>query len=886
MFKKNIFSYFLLLFCFNAISQVEINIDLDLGYVNQLDISKNGDVYEMETLGGDPYVRSTKITNWYDPDTTYIIEFEYFSLTGLDDLRMYFNPFSEANSLSQGALPVAEGWTNYIVNMKRYSDTWTNQTRDYLRFDFGKSAGKTISVRNIKLRTITAKEYDDWQNAPDKVLTEKLVEYNEKVFDKKIERVEVGTDSISVFGSCSTDFENCFLSEILMHENAFDKSQFDFSVELPALDTFILKVPRFALNGEGETYDRLYSRWMITDNGNNTLSHAHSADDISTISKWDIPEEKPISAKGMGGVGSNMEDNWEDLVELGVHNIAFNLLLPSIIRLEPTSITHELNGKNYYINSSVVDRLDRMFTFCSDNDIQVSMILLIGYSTGGELGEIFKHPDATGGLYTLANVVEERGIEYYVAAIDFLAQRYSRPDNEFGRITNWILHNEVDAAPVWTNAGNKPQDLYIEQYSRSMRTVYYTVRKYNPVSKVFISLTHHWHHKHTYFTPELLGSLIEMGKREGDFEWGVAYHPYPENLRDPDPWNDNVGIDIQSAKYITPKNLELIDLWARSRENLYRDRKVRSIILSENGISHHDYSREQLDLQAAGVAYYWKKLVRLPSIEAFHYHRWVDHDKEGNLKFGVWSNKKGTINDFGKKKPSWTLYKYAATNFEDKAFEFTKNIIGIDNWEEIINNIHPEIQPYTIQFEILKNGVPLVGASLQFNKEIRKLDNEGKCKFLNIASTVGETMLAIQPLEGENFQYSINADADKLVTIDIGADTKDETILDIGNYIDEKQVYEPFDYGEWFPTYSKKYTNTNAKLYPNPSSDWINIEFEFNNSEFKKLKITDLTGKKVYPDLNMNNDRLTVNVINLPRGYYFVNVFLQNSVVKKRFCKF
>ena len=795
------FGLFTLMVCHG---QTPINIELDLSQVQQLNISKSNDVYQMETLGGDPFVRSTKITQVYDPDTTYMIEFEYLSLTGLDDLRIYFSPFSAANSASSGSLPVAEGWTNYIVNLKHLSDTWGESASDYLRFDFGKSAGQTISVRNIRLRTITAKEYNDWVNSPDKVLNQKLIAYNNSVFDKTIESVKVDADSITIIGKGNGRFENCYLSEIRMHENAFDKTSFEVSLALPENDSFTVKVPRYASNANNETYDRLYSRWIIRDAGGQRLSHAHWADDISTIAKWDIPEIKPTSAKGMGGVATNTEEYWNDLVELGVHNITFNFLVPSLFAQTPGTLTHEVYGKTYYINADVVNKLDKIFRFCSDNDIQVSVILLIGYGAKGEINELFKHPDATGGSYTLANVVEARGIEYYVAAIDYLAQRYSRPDQEYGRITNWIIHNEVDAAPVWTNAGDKPQDLYIEQYSRSMRTVYYTARKYNPVSKVFISLTHYWYNKHTYTCPELLQALTDMGQREGDFEWGVAYHPYPENLREPDAWDDIVDLNIETAKYILPKNLELIDLWARTPKNLYNGGKVRSVMLSENGISHHDYTREQLDLQAAGVAYYWKKLTRLPSIEAFHYHRWVDHANEGNLKFGLWSNMEGTVNDFGTKKPSWTLYKYAGTNFEDSAFAFTKDVMGITNWSEIYNTVNPEVQPYTIQFEIRNNGVPVPGVAAHFNGERRTTNQAGKCVFYNVASTNGETDVLVRSDESQPVRVPVNANANKLVSIDIGSGKIEEAGLEVAKYVGQMQQYEPFDYGLWFSTSVKK----------------------------------------------------------------------------------
>ena len=884
MSKKIILSVFTILFFIQAYGQTPISISLDASTKHDLlSFTENNGVYEIVTQGKDPYVVSNKITETYDPDTTYMVQFDYYSLTGIDNLRIYFNPFSLVNSVDQGALPIAEIWTTCVVNLKRKSNTWNNPKKDFLRFDFGTANGQTIKLKNIKLRKITTKEYTDWKNSSDWANV-KLLEYNKKVFQKKIEKVKVDADSITISGINNESIAGYYLSEILMHENAFDKTKFNFSVALPVLNAFEIKIPRFGKSETGATYDRLYSRWMITDINGDAFSHAHWADEISAVAKWNIPEQRPITPKGVAGM-SDKSDYWPDLVELGAHSVTYGLILPQIITLTPTALTHTLNGKTYYFNAEIIAKLDAAFKFCSTNDIQVSIILLIGYNMPADLKPIFLHPDAKGGFYSLANVVQERGVEYYTAAVDFLAQRYSRPDNQYGRITNWILHNEMDAAPIWTNAGDKPRDLYLDQYSRSMRTVYYTARKYNPVSKVFISFTKRWKNIHTYCTPDVLRLLCDIGKREGDFEWGIAFHSYPLNYK-PDSWNNNVSNDINTAQYITPKNLELIDKWARTRENLYQDCKVRSVILSENGMSHDDYSRAQLDLQAAGVAYFWKKAKDLPAIEALHYHKWVDHATEANLKFGLWSNKEGTVNDFGKKKPSWTLYKYAGSNFEDVAFDSSKEIIGISDWNVIYNNVSPAIQPYTIQFELLNNNVVIEGATLLFNKDYRKTDAEGKCKFLNIASTVGQIEVNVQLTSGGKFVFPIIADANKLVKIDIGANTIDETPMNMVKYIQQEPSYIPFDYSEWFPS------NTNdirlkkkTKLYPNPSNDKVLITYEFDNNDFQRMEIVDLSGKIFKASYKMVKNQIVIDVANFQPGYYLVNVFFRGAIIKERFLK-
>ena len=53
-----------------------------------------------------------------------------------------------------------------------------------------------------------------------------------------------------------------------------------------------------------------------------------------------------------------------------------------------------------------------------------------------------------------------------------------------------------------------------------------------------------------------MDTLMAYCKAEGDFKWGVAIHPYPENLLDPKAWLDKKNTYATDTPYITFKNLE------------------------------------------------------------------------------------------------------------------------------------------------------------------------------------------------------------------------------------------------------------------------------------------------------------------------------------------
>jgi hypothetical protein len=273
----------------------------------------------------------------------------------------------------------------------------------------------------------------------------------------------------------------------------------------------------------------------------------------------------------------------------------------------------------------------------------------------------------------------------YVLALDLLARRYSRADGRYGRVHHWIMHNEVDMGWVWTNCGARPELVFFDQYYRSMRLAHLVLRRQDPHAKVFISLTHHWSETADPATcfpsRDLLGRLLAFGRAEGDFDWGLAHHPYPSSLLEPRTWLDRDAEFRLDTPKITFRNLEVLDAWVRRPEVLFEGR-LRSVHLSEQGPNSRDYSDQALREQAAAMAYVWKKLDRLDSIEGFEYHNWVDNRHEGGLRIGLRRFPDDQQDPSGPK-PIWHLYRALGTPGEDRACDFAKPIIGIADWEEV-----------------------------------------------------------------------------------------------------------------------------------------------------------------------------------------------------------
>ncbi len=85
----------------------------------------------------------------------------------------------------------------------------------------------------------------------------------------------------------------------------------------------------------------------------------------------------------------------------------------------------------------------------------------------------------------------------------------------------------------------------------------------------------------------------------------------------------------------------------------------------------------------------------------------------------------------------------------------------------------------------------------------------------------------------------------------------------------------------------RKSTN-NIKIFPNPSSNNFNIQF---NKDYENIdiKIIDLAGRNVYSEktnISNNNDMVNINIENLPKGIYMINIktekeyFLEKLIIQ------
>jgi hypothetical protein len=285
----------------------------------------------------------------------------------------------------------------------------------------------------------------------------------------------------------------------------------------------------------------------------------------------------------------------------------------------------------------------------------------------------------------MPNFTSQAGVNAFAAAMNFLAERYSRPDGQYGRVHHWIMHNEVNSGFYWTNAGTKTLITYLDLYQKSLRVACLLARQYDPNAKPLVSLEHDWTahpDPRSYAGREMLERLVDFSRKEGDFPWGIAFHPYAQDLFNPRTWEDAEATFNFATPYITFRNIEVLDAWALQPRVAFRGHEPREIQFTEQGLNSQDYSEKALTDQAAGLAYAWKKIEPLKTVTAFQYHLWADDRSEGGLRLGLCKFADDPQDPHGRK-PSWHLYQAIGTDGWEEAARFALPIIGIKDWNEV-----------------------------------------------------------------------------------------------------------------------------------------------------------------------------------------------------------
>lgn len=529
------------------------------------------------------------------------------------------------------------------------------------------SAACSCGKDTVKPNVVVRPKGDKYQMAAN------IKDYLAKDYPSKVTNVQVTSDKVIIKGNCGGS-GTYLLAEITPWQDVTELEKYPYTQDLSG-GGFTVTVDRIVPNREGIRYDKVFSKWAVVkvDGDRQTLdSHARYADDV-------VPKKSPeaVPLRNKKGFGAGDTDLYfSDCKEMNVGSITMNVVLNNYITGEGSGYSY--GGQNYSLGA-FKDYVDRVTRRAGEMDLVVSAIILC------QTNSIFKDPENKGGNYTMPNLTTAKAFNLYAAALEHMASTHCTQGN---RISHWIMHNEVDFANEWTNMGDQPMLRYLDRYIKSMRICYNIARQYDQNASVLGSYTHCWAKADGSFAPKkMLEKTVEYSSAEGDFRWGVAYHPYPQDLTKPSFWvNDTQATYSLNSKYVTFKNLEVIDAWIRQKENFYKGKTKRVLFLSEQGTNSPSYSESDLALQAAGGAWAWKKVSKLDGIDAIQWHNWADNKAEGGLRIGLRTFAEGSVSNLTPK-PVWYVWKAAGTAEEDSVFDQYKTTLGISDWDSILNAV-------------------------------------------------------------------------------------------------------------------------------------------------------------------------------------------------------
>lgn len=249
------------------------------------------------------------------------------------------------------------------------------------------------------------------------------------------------------------------------------------------------------------------------------------------------------------------------------------------------------------------------------------------------------------------NVADQAGIDATTRIANKFAGLYK------DSVDNWVIGNEINYPRVWNYTPHTSLENYADQYATAFRIWYNAIKANNPNANVYIPFDYVWTEQSPdegYYKAKDVLRLVN--ERLKDTDYGIAWHPYPEGLLDPNFEDDSKAINSENTPIINMKNLDVLTNYLQKSEYLSPSGKVRHLILSEQGFNATDEN-----LQADQIAKAFNIANSNPYVEAFFLAKEYDqpgemHSMNGSLHqlyFGLHTS----YESGGRKRQAYYTYK-------------------------------------------------------------------------------------------------------------------------------------------------------------------------------------------------------------------------------------
>ncbi len=361
-----------------------------------------------------------------------------------------------------------------------------------------------------------------------------------------------------------------------------------------------------------------------------------------------------------------------------IYNIPLSLIMGETTDEEYPTISYTHGGEEYLFNGKTISDYDGLFTYLTNLGVCSTAVVLNDWN---EHYPEMVHPKArnqgSNAHYYMFNTEEEAGVRQLEAVACFLAERYSGTGH--GMVHNWVIANEINQYKTWNYMDTRDLSYYIREFEKSFRIFYQAMKSRYANARVYFSIDHDWNSNEgdnrVYFNArDLVEAFNAEASSHGNYDWGIAIHPYPEPLTRVNYWSAKSD-KTRDARILTIMNLNVLTDLLKRREYRDTEGEVRSITITELGFS----SRAGQKLQAAAFAYCYYIVEANPYIDAFILNRQTDAPEEmvSGLDLGLYE-----YDHAGKFLKE--VFRYIDTDEAQEYTEFMLNILGAGSIEEAL----------------------------------------------------------------------------------------------------------------------------------------------------------------------------------------------------------
>lgn len=444
----------------------------------------------------------------------------------------------------------------------------------------------------------------------------------------------------------------------------------------------------------GTVSDRLYSSFVLAVYDGTKfveVSSRHYVTNPEAVASNTREFKSPLTKKGLG-IELHM---LADAQELGVKHVGINIAFHQILG---AGIDYEYDGKTYHFNKDVIASYDKTISALHRKDMLVTAVILNGWNDATP-DLLYPGTKKDGNsFYYMFNAATEAGFEQTRAIAAFLAERYDGSNYDHGKISNWVIGNEINNQQ-WNYMGPADLDTYIQAYQDAFRLFYTAIKSTSANDRVYFSLDYNWNTdmdgQLKYGGKNIVDSFNSLAMEQGQMDWGLAYHAYPCPMVEPEFWDDDqtglITYDYESP-VINFKNLDVLTKYFNQDTLKTSSGQVRPIILTEQGFTAKSATRGDVpQIQAAAYAYSYYLVDSNPDIDAYILSRQVDAPAEVStgVSLGLWTCDMNQPDQIvaQKRRKIWSVFR----NIDNKnntleASEFAKEIIGINKWSDVIPN--------------------------------------------------------------------------------------------------------------------------------------------------------------------------------------------------------